>query len=217
MGFVNAFDLRAAVRKPAVVVLVLVLSVVVATALLSLTVLVALGKLPVDWPRLSDIGQSFGGISAVLTAVGLLAISWSAALQARQTKISVMQSARQMQFNLMVTALADPACARLFVPGEAGERDLERVRAGAYATSLLRYQQYMYVTGDITRQQTRTFLALEIFCYPAFRAHWREMRPLWTATHHSGRAAEFIRVASEALADAEAQAAAVEPPDDGQP
>jgi hypothetical protein len=50
--------------------------------------------LTVDWARLSEIGQSYTGVSALLSAVALVGVTISIRLQAKQT--ALMQQQRDL-------------------------------------------------------------------------------------------------------------------------
>jgi Family of unknown function (DUF6082) len=196
---------RGATGYSVLTVSTLLLVVVIAACLLSLAVLLLLRVAPIDWGELSDVGQSFGGISAVLAAVALVALSWSVGLQIRQTNINLMQSVRQMQFDLVTMALVDPNYARLFLPENATADDFKKFKTEVYATLQFRYQQYSFVTGELTDAQLRLMLSREYFCFPAFRSHWREIQPYWEKVWRHGREGEFVRIATEECAKAEAE------------
>lgn len=61
-----------------------------------------------DWAALSDIGQAYGGISAILSAIALSGISLSLLLQYRQHRAEVLYSLNQRQFDLVRYALDNP-------------------------------------------------------------------------------------------------------------
>jgi Family of unknown function (DUF6082) len=178
---------------------------VIATYLFSLAVLLLLRIVPVNWEELSDVGQSFGGISAGLAAVALIALAWSVRLQIRQMKINSMQSTRQMQFDLVMMMLADPEYARLFLPENAPAADFEKFRVNVYATLHFRYQQYSFAAGELTDAQLRLMLSREYFFFPAFRSRWREIQPYWENVWRHGREGRFVRIATEECAKAEAE------------
>jgi uncharacterized membrane protein len=51
----------------------------------------------VDWSRLSDIGQTYGAVSAIVAAVALLGVTVSLVIQGREAK-AARQTAQQAIF-----------------------------------------------------------------------------------------------------------------------
>jgi hypothetical protein len=76
----------------------------------------AASRTGLDWNRLSDIGQAFGGVSAVLSALAFCAIAASLLLQWRQLRMTTVIAARERHFDLVRLAVDDP------LP-DAGKRD----------------------------------------------------------------------------------------------
>jgi len=159
-------------------------------------VLALLRLLPVDWDELSSVGQSFGGISALLAAVALAVLARSIALQGAQTELNRMQSAREMQFHLMTRVLDDPTFAEPFLVGESDEQAVKRFRLGVFMTLHFRYLEFAFVTGGMSEAQLRRAVNLELFSRPAFRSRWQEIRPHWSAVRR-GREAMFVRIIDE--------------------
>src|SRR2546421_11244030 len=71
-------------RRPRRLPLVAAVAVAVAAVVLSPFLLGALGGFGVNWTRLSEIGQTYGAGSAVLSALALGAGAMSVTIQARQ-------------------------------------------------------------------------------------------------------------------------------------
>jgi hypothetical protein len=61
-----------------------------------------------DWKTLSDAGQAYGGISAIVAGLGFCGIAASLALQARQTRLAQAISARERHFELVKLGLEFP-------------------------------------------------------------------------------------------------------------
>jgi hypothetical protein len=60
------------------------------------------------WDVLGNVGQTYGGASAVLSGLALCGVAVSLILQRRQTQIAQLYSARQHQLNLARLALDHP-------------------------------------------------------------------------------------------------------------
>jgi hypothetical protein len=55
----------------------------------------------VDWARLSNVGQAYGGVSAVLSALAFCGIAVSLAFQWQQVRISQVVASRERHFELV--------------------------------------------------------------------------------------------------------------------
>jgi hypothetical protein len=62
-----------------------------------------------DWTALSDAGQAYGGISAIVAGLGFCGIATSIALQVRQTRLAQAISARERHFELVKFGLDYPS------------------------------------------------------------------------------------------------------------
>ncbi len=61
-----------------------------------------------DWRTLSDIGQAFGTVSAVISAVALAGVVNSLRLQRKQTHVSAHDTARSLRMQLVLFAMQNP-------------------------------------------------------------------------------------------------------------
>jgi hypothetical protein len=61
-----------------------------------------------DWNHLADVGQAYGGVSAVLTGLGFCGIAISLLMQRRQNRLTLLYSIRDRQFDLVKLALDNP-------------------------------------------------------------------------------------------------------------
>ena len=61
-----------------------------------------------DWPRLSNVGQTYGAISAMLVVIGLSGVAVTVFLQVRESRHTRVQAARTRHYDLMRMALDDP-------------------------------------------------------------------------------------------------------------
>ena len=58
-----------------------------------------------DWPRLSNVGQTYGAISAMLVVIGLSGVAVTVFLQVRESRHTRVQAARTRHYDLMRMAL----------------------------------------------------------------------------------------------------------------
>src|SRR5690348_10784170 len=63
---------------------------------------------PVNWARLSEVGQTYGIASAVIAAFALLAVGFSLIFQIRELRQGRIQAIREMHSGLLKLALEEP-------------------------------------------------------------------------------------------------------------
>lgn len=85
----------------------LFLVIVVGLVLVSPFALTPFSRFETDWQRLSEIGQAYGGISAILSAVAVIGVVVSLAIQSKSAVLDREQAMRTMHFDLLALALSD--------------------------------------------------------------------------------------------------------------
>jgi hypothetical protein len=172
------------------------------TLIASPLLLVAVSALPLNWSRLSEIGQSYTGISAVLSAVALIGVALSFRLQSRQVDIARAQAVRDMQFGLLRLAMDDSTLASVLTTS-AGTADtsFDEFRKGAYRNQWFQYFAFGYCSRDISRSNLHNALIYNFFPVEANRLWWIRVRHLWLteAAHQSKIYREFIEVVEQAF------------------
>jgi hypothetical protein len=129
---------------------------------------------PLDWDPLSSVGQSYTGISALLSAGALVAVALSIRYQARDTRLSHTLAIHDSQRELVRLALDDTD---LLPCINASEEVAERRRL--YNTLWLRYYELAYSTGHISADSLAFVLEHERFVVPLVRDHWKKVSSLW--------------------------------------
>jgi hypothetical protein len=61
-----------------------------------------------NWPQLSNIGQTYGAVSAMLVVVGLSGVAITVFLQIRDSRHARIQAARVRHYDITRLALDDP-------------------------------------------------------------------------------------------------------------
>src|SRR2546430_9173902 len=131
-------------------------AVVIALAAVALSpfLLGALDRFGVDWTRLSEIGQTYGAVSAVLSALALGAVAISVAIQARQARADQIQAVRGFHLDLVRLQLDDlptylPCWGPLDLPGPQAQR------RHIYTGLLFSYGSMGYGVGEISEPWLR--------------------------------------------------------------
>ncbi|WP_410672893.1 DUF6082 family protein [Amycolatopsis sp. cmx-4-68] len=156
-----------------------------------------------DWSKLSDIGQAYGGVSALISTVGLFGIAASLLGQVRESRRSGIRDERQLHSEILLFAIEHPEYLQCW--------GTPPVRGGAKATSyrsfcnlvFLNYYS-MYLSGqydlDGIRRNIRHFFGGELG-----REYWRSAQPSWSGSKNKGRSRrKFLTVVEEEFLRAEA-------------
>lgn len=88
------------------------LGLIVSTAF----VLAAVAPASTDWGKLSDISQTYGAVSVVLSAIALAGVALSLLYQVRQARTSNEQAIRDRHLQLATLALSDPNLLQAWPP-----------------------------------------------------------------------------------------------------
>ncbi|WP_411073660.1 DUF6082 family protein [Streptomyces sp. cmx-4-7] len=160
-------------------------------------VLAAVAPASTDWGKLSDISQTYGAVSVVLSAIALAGVALSLLYQVRQARTSNEQAIRESHLQLATLALSDPNLLQAWSPPVApvtlkrhqqhlitslalGEL-LQRFRIGHLSVEKLAVKLDGHFRGEIAREQ------------------WEREGPGWRRTMEAGdrRDRVFVRLVDE--------------------
>jgi uncharacterized protein DUF6082 len=86
--------------------------VIVAAVLLSPLMMIRLSESGLPWNRLADVGQAYGGASALLSAAALCGVGASLLFQRRQMRQELADIDRQQHRELLRLAIDTPSSSR---------------------------------------------------------------------------------------------------------
>jgi hypothetical protein len=166
--------------------------------LLSPLLLAGLRQLSPDsgWETLSYIGQTYGAIAAILTALSLLALVWSIRLQSRGLEVQTEQVARAHYIDLVTLALQNPN----LLPGSPWGPSAEP--AMVYAGLWMAHWRGLYVLGYMPEDELRIELTGLFRVSPLARQRWTGTREFWRAGNLHGKDRRFFEIVEESLATA---------------
>lgn len=148
----------------------------------------------VDWPQLSNIGQTYGAASAVLTGLALIGVAGSIVFQVRAIKVSQGQAIREQHTHLVEMALTDPLYQRAWGGLHDSYGSTDRYRQHGYINLIVSFWQNDYALGGMPDHKLRT-LASDLFRGEAGRDFWddtRDLRLRSTASHRDKRFCQII-------------------------
>lgn len=183
-------------RRPMLTVITTVgFVVIVGLVILSPLALAALAHTRHDWLQLSNIGQTYGAVSAVLSSLALGGIIASLLYQARSTRNAHEETVRTLQFELIKMELQDPSL--MTAMGAPWDVDLPSesaaIRDFLYVQLWVSFWGGNYTMGELSESAVRHFAAHELFRGEAGRIYWSAVGHL-QITNSKGRLNRFFHI-----------------------
>lgn len=178
---------------------------VLTVAAVSMLVLVAVSPLAlrqigsirgVNWVQLSNIGQTYGAASALLTGLALIGVAGSMVFQVRAIEVSRWDSSREKHVHLMEMALKDPVYMRAWGLDPEALGGSDRGRQLLYINLIISYWEDQYRLGSVQENALRGDLAI-LFRGEAGREFWAIGRYARLRTSHSRRVRRFSSIVEE--------------------
>ncbi|MBB5776408.1 DUF6082 family protein [Nonomuraea jabiensis] len=169
--------------------LLLVIALLCATAtLLSPLLLDLLVPAGSRWQQLSDIGQTYGAASAVLSAFALVAIGVSLFLQAREMRISREEAQRTHHLQLMQLQIENPALHRVLGMPHTGLDP----RVHLYLNLLLSYWEMLFIVGELPESILVDYARTDFFGTEAGTRFWKGTREYRRLVARNRRSQRFV-------------------------
>ncbi len=151
-----------------------------------------------DWARLSNIGQTYGAASAILSALALGAVAVSLLVQARQTKVQQIQAVRGFHLELLRMTLDDPA---VYIPCWGWNLDMPeeaRERQQIFMIMMMNYEAMGYAIGVVSESSLRGSFLADMFQSEVGRQYWNHARSAWTLDlSESRRGRRFVQIVED--------------------
>jgi hypothetical protein len=164
---------------------------------LALEFIAARGR--VDWTKLGNVGQAYGAISAILSALALVAVSISLALQAKESLANRRQVHRNIHMRLAEMAMSDPIFMECWGP-EAEKFSHDENRRTQFLNLMVSFWYMQWELKDVTDDGLRSMAAENLFHTDGGRKFWLDNREQWTATSVGSRLNKFREVLDQGLA-----------------
>ncbi|GGO19161.1 DUF6082 family protein [Micromonospora parathelypteridis] len=180
-------------RNRAVVVsaLVVLLAAVVGLVLVSPFLMEVLADGDTDWAELSNIGQAYGAVTAVLSALAFIGVAISLLLQWRLNVMSHAVSARERHFELIKLTMDRPEIAYFVDDGAVSTGTLaQRLNINLW----IGHWFLLWKTREIDEFGLKRQLA-GMFRNPVAREWWGVYGPTWTSSK-ARRSRIFVELAS---------------------
>jgi hypothetical protein len=160
--------IRHASRPATITVLVFGTFCVTTLSPLTLTIV---ARRDINWSKLSNVGQSYGAISAILSAFAVLGVTISLLLQVREALSNRRYNGREAHSELTRMAMEDPAYMECWGP-IFGNLSHDEKRQFLYVNLLLSHLANLWETGDLPEVSLR-IIADDMFGATPARIFWR--------------------------------------------
>lgn len=188
----NILTMRIAILTLAIVTLLLVI--------ISPLALRWFARVPgINWASLSNIGQTYGAISALLSALALGGVAISLLYQARDLKTSREQTSRAIHQELMRMEIEDPFYMEILAAPwgrTAGLNDYDALRRNNFVHLWVSYWEGQYVLGEMPESAVRLAASSELLVSPFGRRYWSLGRA-GKLKSNTGRRLQFIKIIDE--------------------
>ena len=154
-----------------------------------------------DWVVLGNVGQAYGGISALVSAIALVGVVGSLLIQARQHWLDKITLVRGRQAQLYTIVREDP---ELYWPILGGKFDnSESVRRRSFMIELLQYGAAGFETRIFSEESLRDEIFEGFFRYEENRQFWQSA---WSQAEFGStrKFRRFVTIGNEELARARA-------------
>lgn len=129
----------------------------------------------VNWMRLSNVAQTYGAVSALLTALALGGVIISLIYQARDVKAARAQGQRTFHNDLLKMEMEDPIYMDVMAAPfslKAGLSDYDSLRQNHLAHMWVSYWESQYDLREMPDPVLRILAANELFVSSAGRRYW---------------------------------------------
>ena len=153
-----------------------------------------------DWVRLGNVGQAYGGVSALISAIALVGVVGSLLIQVRQHSLDRITLMRGRQAQIYATVRKDP---ELYWPviGYDFDND-DSVRRQTFIREYFHWFAVGYLTGLFPEETLREETLPRFFRYQENRDFWEMANRYWAMDPSNRRRQIFVRIMNEELARA---------------
>jgi Family of unknown function (DUF6082) len=179
-----------------------------------------------DWNKLSDVGQTFGAVSSIISGLTLIAVVITARAQSRETnrnlteleeqrrlladnRVALMRTAEashgRLHFEILKMAVDNDDLAAVwpsFEPGTSAVRN----RQYLYANAIYQFQYLAMQDGNYTEEQVLSALRY-LFTSPLMRGYWHASQFARTSLVRGSNEFRFAAKVDEICREFEAVAA----------
>jgi hypothetical protein len=160
---------------------------------------------PIAWHQLSEVGQAYGTISAVLSALAFSGVAVSVFMQREQYRVSEQQAVRQRQFELLKFSMENPRYMDVWGAHPPGSRPdpQHEPELRAFANLILSHWYMLWRIGNVSELELRA-VTRNFFRGAIGHEFWSRSGSSWILGPDP-LARRFLQVLNEEYANAEAE------------
>ena len=122
-----------------------------------------------NWGELSNVGQTYGAVSALLSTLALVGVVVSVFLQRRETRFSRIEASRTRHHELMMLGMEHPSYFKIF--GAPQDVSVDVWHSFVYINMHLQFWQMLWEFSDMSETELR-FHAQGMFNSSLGREYW---------------------------------------------
>lgn len=132
-----------------------------------------------DWIKLGNIGQAYGGASAILAGIALIGIAGSLIIQVRQAATDRGRLIREQHNELLRIVMENP---KVYAPafGTRTPNTTEQVQQFLFITMAMNRALLGYELGVFTKRELREEMLPSLFATEAARRWWEVAGKYWS-------------------------------------
>lgn len=153
----------------------------------------------INWDRLSEIGATYGAVSAIIAAVVLLGVTASLIIQSREARAARGNAQRAYHADLLRMATDDPRYMECWGPYVTENFDAECQYV--YVNLIVTQWHYEYKIGEMTDALLRA-TAASVFAGSPGRQYWKASGSFWRDNYSGRRAGRFFHILNEEYEEA---------------
>lgn len=182
-------------RSFPLVLLAIGLIAIVGLVILSPFALTELAGFRINWLKLSNVGQTYGAVSALLSSLALVGVAVSLLYQSRDNQNAREQTTRNLQFELIRMAMGDPSL--MTASGAPWDLDIpsdsSSIRQFLYVQLWVSFLGGNFTIGELPESAVRHIAGHELFRSEAGRNYWAAVGQAQTA-NSGGRRRRFFHI-----------------------
>lgn len=147
----------------------------------------------VDWSRLGNVGEVYGGAAAILGILTLGGVVISLLLQAKESRAAREEARRTFHNEIIFKALDDPVLLDCLGEQAPGLHDVDQRRQHVYTNLIVSFWNMTYELGKLS-DRTLGLMAQRLFASEPGHRYWSIAAPIWRAQAETRQRKRFVQI-----------------------
>jgi hypothetical protein len=187
-----------AVRSGKILMMAVTVSIVLATIVFFPVAIYHFASRDLDWPFLSQVGEAYGGASALLSALAIWGVVASLILQYRQHRAAVLHNLGQRHYDLVRFTVEHPA----FAVSWGEDSNVDDYEYRSFCNLIMTHWLTLWRLREFDERSLRASCD-RLFRNRVPRLYWAEVGEKWIAAP-TQRERRFLQVVNASFAAADA-------------